>query len=314
MTASVTSKLLLAFSAGSLLGAGVLFFAGRPASPGPTRLMIVPAQAVSKPVPEVPAETVAAPEQPPVVPHAVPQNAPGKLAPRKSLRAFPPLPRAFRPLKVERAAIPLQDVVLDASLPPLETTAPDPLPIETASTSLPQPAPQTVTVNAGTLIQVRLAERLASDRNETGDTFNATLDQPLVVDGWIIAERGARVLGRVRDVDQAGRVQGVATLTVELTSLTTSDGQKIPLRTAGFVRKGDTSKKADVIKVGIGAVLGATIGAAANGGKGAAVGAAAGGGAGAAAVALTRGKAAALEVETRLSFRLDQAVAITERR
>jgi hypothetical protein len=195
-----------------------------------------------------------------------------------------------------------------ADVPEVEAT-----PITAETGSLPPRQPQTVTVAVGTLLQVRLAERLSSDRNVTGDAFAATLDQPLVVDGYVIADKGARVLGRIVDVTPAGRVQGVAEMVLELSSLTTADGQKINLRTARFTRRGDTSHRDDAVKVGAGAAIGAMIGAIAGGGKGAAIGAASGGAAGTTAVLVTRGKATSLDAETRLSFKLDAPVTITER-
>jgi hypothetical protein len=170
-----------------------------------------------------------------------------------------------------------------------------------------------VTAAAGTLIQVRLGEALRSDRTREGDMFFATLDQPFVVDGFVIAEKGARAEGRVVEVEEAGRVRGVARMVLELTRIHTSDGQTVNIRTARFERKGPESKGEDAAKVGIGAALGAAIGAVAGGGKGAAVGAAAGGAAGAGTVAATRGRPAVLDSETRLSFRLEQPVEITER-
>ena len=144
--------------------------------------------------------------------------------------------------------------------------------------------------------------------------FGGTLDQPLEIDGFVVAERGARVEGRVSEVQEAGRVRGLAQLTLELTRLHTSDGQSIPIRTTQFVQQGPASKKQDAEKIGAGAVLGTIIGAIAGGGKGAAIGAAAGGAAGAGTVAATRGKPAVLPTETRVSFRIDQAVEITEHR
>lgn len=237
--------------------------------------------------------------------------APQRLAPASPLRKVPAKP--FQPPAVmPRAAAPAA-VAVNASLPPASVAIEEPR-IELASAPLPPPEPLTVTLKPGTLLQVRLGERLASDRNVAGDAFFATLDQPLVVDGFVIAERGARVMGRVADVVEAGRVQGTASIALELESLTASGGQKIALRTARFVRKGDTSKKADAARAGLGAAIGAAIGAAAGGGKGAAIGAAAGATAGTGVVLATRGKAAVLETETRLSFRLDEPVTITERR
>ncbi|MGH9657815.1 MAG: hypothetical protein ACRD96_04670, partial [Bryobacteraceae bacterium] len=99
-----------------------------------------------------------------------------------------------------------------------------------------------------------------------------------------------------------------------LTQFTTSDGQRIEVRTETFAKKGPESKKEDAAKVGGGAALGAIIGAIAGGGKGAAIGAGVGGAAGAGTVAATRGKAAVLSSETRISFRLTEAVTVTERK
>jgi hypothetical protein len=171
-----------------------------------------------------------------------------------------------------------------------------------------------VTIAEGTLIAVRLAETIDSDRYVAGDAFLATLAEPLVVDGWVIAERGARVVGRITDSSQSGKVKGRASVTLELASMTTSDGQKVALQTARFLHEAEGSKKSDAADVGIAAVIGAVIGVAAGGGKGAGIGAAAGGAAGAAKVLLTRGQAAVLEAETRVSFALERAITLTERR
>lgn len=164
------------------------------------------------------------------------------------------------------------------------------------------------------LIPVRLVDGLSSERNSPGDTFMATIDRPIVVDGFVVAERGARVEGRVAEVDRGGRVKGVATMAVEITRLHTADGQAVALETDSFQRAAEQTRKQDAAKVGIGAAVGAAIGAIAGGGKGAAIGAGVGGGAGAGSVALSRGQAATLPSETRISFRLRNPVIITERR
>jgi hypothetical protein len=170
-----------------------------------------------------------------------------------------------------------------------------------------------VTIPAGTTLSVRLAETLSTQRSRAGDAFAATLDQPLIVDGFVIAERGARVQGRVVESDPAGRVRGLAQLALELTQINTSDGQKVRINTAVFRKQAEPTKKKDAAKVGIGAALGAAIGAIAGGGKGAAIGAGVGGAAGAGDVLLTRGQAAEVPVETRLTFRLSEPVTLTEK-
>ncbi len=178
----------------------------------------------------------------------------------------------------------------------------------------PPPLPVRVTIGSGTSIAVRTVEALASDRNSPGDNFSATLAQPLVVDGYVIAERGARAEGRVVQSKRAGRVKGAADLAIQLTRITTADGQNIPIETESFEKQGTTRTKEEAAKVGGGAALGAIIGAIAGGGKGAGIGAGVGGAAGAGDVLLTHGKPAVLPSETPVSFRLRAPVTITERR
>jgi len=178
----------------------------------------------------------------------------------------------------------------------------------------PPPPPHVVTLNSGMVIPVRMVDGLSSERNKPGDTFTATLDRELVVDGFVIAERGARVEGRVVASDRGGKVRGVAALAVELTHLHTSDGQNVAIQTDTFERHAADSHREDAEKVGAGAAIGAIIGAIAGGGKGAAIGAGVGGGAGAGDVLLTRGKAATIPSETRINFRLRSPITLTERR
>ncbi|MCU1274907.1 MAG: hypothetical protein JWO48_2338, partial [Bryobacterales bacterium] len=169
---------------------------------------------------------------------------------------------------------------------------------------LPPPPPRSVTLQAGSLIPARTVETLSSNRNAVGDTFTATLDQPLVVDGIVIAERGARLEGKIVQSQRAGRLKGVSDLAIALTQVTTSDGQRVMIETDSFEKHGDSSTKENVAKIGGGAALGAIIGAIAGGGKGAAIGTAVGGAAGTAGAAATRGKTVTLPGETRINFRL----------
>ena len=129
-----------------------------------------------------------------------------------------------------------------------------------------------------------------------GDTFAATLDQELVADGFVIAERGARVEGRVVAADRGGKVKGVASLSVELTRVRTSDGQNVAIETDAFAKQAEQSRRQDAEKVGAGVAIGAVVGAIAGG------------------VLLTRGDVARLPTETRIRFRLRAPVTLTEQR
>ncbi|HYL75364.1 MAG TPA: hypothetical protein VEU96_14225, partial [Bryobacteraceae bacterium] len=61
----------------------------------------------------------------------------------------------------------------------------------------PQGGPVSLTVPAGTWITVRMNEPLSSDHNQSGDSFTATLAEPVVANGHIVARRGQMIGGVV---------------------------------------------------------------------------------------------------------------------
>jgi hypothetical protein len=187
--------------------------------------------------------------------------------------------------------------------------APDAPPQNAAPAS--QVVPPTVTLPAGTMISVRLTEWLSSDRNQSGDQFSATLEQPLVANGWVVAVRGQIVTGRVAQVKKAGRVSGVSQLGVELSELTLVDGQVLPVRTQLLQSSAGTSNGRDAAGVATTTGLGAAIGAAAEGGEGAAIGAGAGAVAGIIGVLTTRGRPTVIPPESMLTFRLEAPLSIS---
>lgn len=170
--------------------------------------------------------------------------------------------------------------------------------------------PEMLTIPAGTIVLVRINEFLSSDQNQIGDQFTAVLDQPLVVNGWVVARRGQTLVGKVMAAQKAGKVKGISQLGVELTDLTVVDGRQVPVLTELWKGSGGTTHGEDAATVAGGTGFGALIGAAAGWGKGAAIGAGAGAAAGIAAVLLTRGRPTILEPETPLSFRLVDPVGI----
>ena len=167
-----------------------------------------------------------------------------------------------------------------------------------------QSIPGSLTVPAGTVLLIRTNDFLSTDRNQVGDSFTAVLDQPLIVSGWVVAQRGQILVGKVKDVRKAGRIKGTSELGVELTDITIVDGRQLPILTELWKASGGTSRGQDAATIGTTTGLGALIGAAADWGTGAAIGAGAGAAAGIGAVLLTRGRPTILEPETPLSFRL----------
>ena len=184
-----------------------------------------------------------------------------------------------------------------------------------AAPSAPQapPPPAVVDLPAGTDLRVRLDQDLSSKTSQAGDSFTATVANPVVVDGKTIVPKGAQAEGTVIDAKPLGRFKGGATLEIRLERVTTRWGS-YPVATSTISRVEKGKGKRTGIMAGGGAGLGAVIGGLAGGGKGALIGALAGGGAGTAGSAFTGNKNIFLPAETLLTFRLDHSVHITEAR
>src|ERR1051326_7105907 len=148
--------------------------------------------------------------------------------------------------------------------------------------------PREVTLKPGTYVTVRINQPLSSDRNHEGDPFSATLMQPVVVDGIVIAQRGQSVYGRVAEAEKA-HVDKPSRLKLELTGLTLADGTQVQMQSQLLTRQGGSTPGA--VQAGTGAgttAVGAAIGGAAAWGTGAAIGAGAGAAAGIIGVLVTR--------------------------
>ena len=160
---------------------------------------------------------------------------------------------------------------------------------------------ETFTVASGTLLVVRLAADLSSDKAKTGDRFQGFLDQDLSSDGRLVAPAGAKVYGMVSAADSASKMKGTASLSVTLTDMQVG-GQVLSIKTQPLDVKG--GKRTGTKKLVGGAAVGAAIGAIAGGGEGAAWGAAIGAGAGGVAAAAGDVKAAVIPAQTPQAFTL----------
>lgn len=170
------------------------------------------------------------------------------------------------------------------------------------------PAP-IVDIPAGTVLTVRMIDAVDSQVNQLGQTFQASIDEPVVVNGQTVVPRGADVVAKLVDDKQSGKLSGKTELTLALVSLKVN-GRSVDVTTEE-VRSASESRGSKSGKViGGTAAVGAIIGAIAGGGKGAAIGAASGAGAGTAVQVLTKGQHVKIPSETRLSFTLRNAARI----
>ncbi len=168
------------------------------------------------------------------------------------------------------------------------------------------------TLDAGTPIVIRTTNKIYTKNMSTGSTFEASLEQPLEDNGYVIAPRGASVEGVISNSDPGGRVKGVASITVAVRRIIMQDGRSLAVRTSSYAATAKESKGKDAMKVGIASGIGAAIGAIAGGGKGAAIGAGAGAAGGTGMVLGTRGAAAEIAPETVLTLKLAAPVSVQE--
>lgn len=170
---------------------------------------------------------------------------------------------------------------------------------------------RTVTIREGTAIEIRLVNAVGSAHNRSGDTFLATLNEPVVMDNWVVIPKGAKVTGRVIAAQPSGHLQTPAELALTLTSVEI-DGKEHDIYTSEYSRRAKSHGKRNATWIGGAAAGGALIGALAGGGKGAAIGAGAGAGGGTAAAYATGKKDILLPPETRLRFTLREPLTITK--
>ena len=169
---------------------------------------------------------------------------------------------------------------------------------------------RTFTVPGDTTVSVVLDQALSSKDGRSGDSFDATLAEPLVVEGKTVVRKDARVRGSVINVVPSGRLQTPAELGITLTAIQLGGAWK-EIATDSVQMKGSSHKTRNIEMIGGGSALGAIVGAVAGGGKGAAIGAAAGAGAGTAGAAATGKKDITLPAESRLTFHLKEPLRVT---
>jgi hypothetical protein len=155
-----------------------------------------------------------------------------------------------------------------------------------------------------TTVSVRLVDPLSSENNRAGDQFTATLAEPLIVNGRVVARKDALVTGGVIEAVSSGRLKRPALLTLSLKGVQSRSG-RYPVATGDLTVKAGSRARRDVLIIGGASGAGAAIGGASGGGKGAAIGALIGAGVGTAGAYLTGKHEIVLPAETLLTFHVN---------
>ncbi len=170
-----------------------------------------------------------------------------------------------------------------------------------------------VTIPAGTVICVRTIDGIDSTQNQVGDRFQASLEEPLMVDGNVVVPKDSYVYGRLAESKESGTFTGRSELRLELTGIAVN-GQEVPVVTGEYELTGKSRGESTAKRTLGGAAVGSIIGALAGGGRGAAIGAGVGAGVGAGSEIITKGDQVKVPSETLLDFTLEQDVSAPTRR
>lgn len=168
-------------------------------------------------------------------------------------------------------------------------------------------ASRPVELPGGTNLVIRMIDGVDSEVNRVGQTFAASLDEPVMLNGEMVIPRGADVVVKLTDSEDSGKLMGRSELTLDLISVKVN-GAIVDLNTQTVSQESSSRGKRTAKVAGGTAALGAIIGAIAGGGKGAAIGAGAGAATGLGVEVLTHGQRVKIPSETRLTFVLESPV------
>ena len=176
-------------------------------------------------------------------------------------------------------------------------------PAMAAAAPVQRPAPQPLVIESGTVLTVRTSQGLSSKTSQSGQTFLATLAQPIGVNGKTALPSGSTVSGTVVSAKAKGKIKGQGELSITLTSISVG-GHTYSIQTNVLSNNTKGKGKRTAATTGGGAAGGALIGGIAGGGKGAGIGALIGAGAGFIGGAVTGNKQIEIPAESALSFTL----------
>ena len=173
--------------------------------------------------------------------------------------------------------------------------------VENQTAVPPPPRPSPIVVPAGTDLVISLGQSLGSKTSQSGQSFLATVAQPVTVGGLLAIPKGSSVTGTVLTAKEKGKIKGEGQLSLTLRSITIN-GQTYPIQTGALDSTVKGKGKRTAVATGGGAAGGALIGGITGGGKGAGIGALVGAGAGFLGGTFTGNKQIELPAETVLTF------------
>lgn len=178
-------------------------------------------------------------------------------------------------------------------------------------------------VDVGTTMRARMNETLNSKTAKVGDTFTATITEPVYSEnGVVVVPVGSTVKGRVDTVKAAAKGGKPGSIGVSFTQVRLPNGKIRAINGSLTDLEGKTSSDNEstasgkkmgnrkLIFIGGGGAGGAVLGAAIGGGKGALIGGLLGAGGGFLGEKMTKGSEAKVESGTEFGVYLNQAISM----
>jgi hypothetical protein len=178
------------------------------------------------------------------------------------------------------------------------------------------------TVTSGTTMRVRMNNTITSKTARVGDTFTATVTEPVYSStGVVVIPTGSTVVGRVDAVTAARKGGNVGSIDASFTSVKLPNGKSRAINGSlsdldsksaksdnEGTASGDKTKHRKLIFIGGGGAGGAILGGAVGGGKGALIGGIIGGVGGLIAETQTKGEEATVKSGTEFGVYLNQSI------
>jgi hypothetical protein len=167
-----------------------------------------------------------------------------------------------------------------------------------------------VGIPAGTELTLALDTTLSSETSTAGDTFTATVVEPIVMDNREVIPAGSTIEGRVTDATPAKRGAGEARLALSINALRLASGYHTNI-VGSFQEISESKKGRNAAVIGGsaagGALLGRILG---KDTKGAVIGAIVGGGIGTAVLVGRDREQAVIPQDTPFGIRLEEAIQV----
>jgi hypothetical protein len=189
---------------------------------------------------------------------------------------------------------------------------PSATPEQAAAPPAEAPKPEPIVVPAGTDVVVTVDQALSSKDSQTGQTFLATVAQPVSVRGNVAIPKGSRVAGTVITAKAKGKIKGEGQLALTLKTVEVR-GHTYAIHTGTLDSTVKGKGKRTAVTTGGGAAGGALIGGLAGGGKGAGIGALVGAAGGFVGGALTGNKQIEIPAESPLTFTFSESLKLPPR-